>query len=605
MQQQSNTFIFQKNYYFKLLLKLTLKKKSIYVIGIVLLLLTIFLAIMSKVYASESNFSLFSFVNLFVSLSLTIILASYLFLVIFKDLSSQSIDIIAFTKPYNRQYFIATKILFLIFVAFVWAIFFYINSLIFYLINFNLSNQTPYFYIWGFFSPLFAFLIFGSITALISIKFSGKIALASTLISFSPFVLLGSASAFSSTSTTDRFARILNLENAPYDSNTIVDVEKFYLNDKKDHFFIIPKHVDNYKFSERQTRYIGQAWNDSTPAPQLWQTASYLLLPYQFINVFDKKDNDALVNAIAQPKDNLDNFLYYNNLDSKENAYFIDTTPNLPLYKDSNNQPIYLVPGALKNESHFVKDDGNDFVDDNLANRQIIYANEHASDFNIDLPEDAQTIGASSLLVGKLKWSLFKNLLESKVFGNYAQEFFSKIDKQATREDILKTISTAISEDSKLLNLTDPTSAILNPIVNTEKIQSETQRKIYLGLGLIYWLYFKNPYSPILQTILKDSDTGTFDPQQIDLEIDNSTFKIGGYSSYAAQQRVSEKTGRVITRFNLTNSKNFAFQPVSQIIEVKVGQKVVVKGVYPILWLLASSILLYFIFRLYSKKDYR
>lgn len=119
MQQQSNTFIFQKNYYFKLLLKLTLKKKAIYVIGIVLLLLTIFLAIMSKVYASESNFSLFSFVNLFVSLSLTIILASYLFLVIFKDLSSQSIDIIAFTKPYNRQYFIATKILFLIFVAFV------------------------------------------------------------------------------------------------------------------------------------------------------------------------------------------------------------------------------------------------------------------------------------------------------------------------------------------------------------------------------------------------------------------------------------------------------------------------------------------------------
>ncbi|CAT04714.1 ABC-type transport system involved in multi-copper enzyme maturation, permease component [Mesomycoplasma conjunctivae] len=584
---------FKQNYYFKLLLKLSIKKKAIYIIAVFAFTVSLILGILSRIYATPTSFSIFVFTNLLINLSLTIILASYMFLVIFKDLSSQSIDIVAFTKPYSRKYFIATKIMFLVFVSLVWSIFFYIISIMFFLINFNNISQVSSFYIWSFFSPFFAFLIFGAITGLIGSKFSSKISLSVALVSFSPFILLGSISAFSSTSSPNRFAKILNLPYDQYDSGTIADVDKFFLNDKKDHFFIIPKQVDKPTFSKRQIDYIQQAWNNSSSSAQGWQAASYLLLPYQFLNIFENKDNDALVTSVGKQEKYLENYIFYNNLDSKTNAYEISTNPSLKEYKINENLKAFLIPGALKNQSIF----------DNLDNRELIYAHKFASDFNTQLPQDEQTFGGASLLVGKLKWQYLKEILESSKFNSYAKDFYRKIKKNSERQQILDIISSAISEDQDLLNIEDENSTVLQKKIDTKKVESDTQRKLYLAVSLIYWLFFNKPESPILDTLLKDSASQSYDPQQFDIKIQNQEYKIGGYSSYSAQQQVVNN--KVISRFNLTPSNNFVFQPVSQAIEIKVGYQVVNKSAFIVIWIAISAALLYSLYYLYSRKDYK
>lgn len=589
---QVRTNIFKSNHYFKFLFRLSFKKKAIYVFAFLSFITTIMLALIARFYATEKNFSLFSFIVLFINLSLTIIISSYMFLSIFKDLSTLSIDIISFTKPYSRQYFIVTKLLFLTFFGIIWSTFINFLLITFYMINYSFFNQVRSPLLWGFLSSFFSFLIFGSLTALVSHKFSSKLSLSIAIFSFSPFILIGSSSAFSSTSTINRFAEILNLEHNGYDSNTIVDVEKFYLNNKKDQFFIIPKQIDNPNFSKRQIEYIQQAWNDSSAAAQVWQAASYLLIPYQLINVFEPNDRDAIQNAVGLQETFLKNYVYSNNLASKKNSYFLSTTPSLKKYKLSNGQEVFLVPGGLKNDSHF----------ENLENREIIYANENASNFAKILPQDSQTFGLTSDLVGKLKWNLIKEMLSSQPFNKYARKFFAKFTEKTTQKEILAEISKTISTDKELLELNDENTTVLAKKPDINKVENQVQKKVYLATALIYWLYFNKQNSEILDSFLQN-EKNNFDPGSIFVKIDQQNYQIGGFSSFSAEQRVVEN--KVIKRFNLTKSNNFLFQPVLQMMEIKSNYKVVSKNFYPAIWVLISTVLVYFIFRIYSRKDYK
>ncbi|WP_230861158.1 ABC transporter permease [Mycoplasma sp. 'Moose RK'] len=554
-------------------------------------LATFMMALITRFYATDKTFSLFSFINLFINLSLTIIIASYMFLSIFKDLSAQSVDIITFTKPYSRQYFIATKILFLICFGAFWSFFLWILLTLFYLINYQYFNQVNKLFLWGFISPFFSFVIFGTITALISYKFSSKLSLSITIFAFSPLILIGSSSAFSSTSPINRFAEILNLEHEGYDSKTIADVEKFYLNDKKDRFFIIPKQVDNPNFTERQIKYLQSAWNDSTAAAQVWQAASYLLIPYQLINIFEKNDRDAIENAVANKPNFLQPYIYNNNLASKGKSYILSPNSGLKKFKLSSGKSVFLVPGALKNDSHF----------SNLENREIIYANTNAGNFNILLPQDSQTFGLSSDLVGKLRWNFIKEILLSQKFNDFAINFFSKLPKEIDQKIILGKISEAISTNKELLEIDDETTTVFQKNVHSSKIANETQRKIYLAAALIYWIYFNKQDEKILDALLKN-EKNNYDPAAFFVQIDKQNYQIGGFSSFNPEQRVVNE--KVINRFNLTKSNNFLFQPALQIMEVKENYQVVKKWLYPLIWLSFSAILLYLTFRFYSRRDY-
>ncbi|MXR05805.1 ABC transporter permease [Mycoplasma flocculare] len=584
--------IFKSNQYFKFLFKLSFKKKAIYVFIALSFVATTMLALITRFYATEKNFSLFSFIVLFINLSLTIIISSYMFLSIFKDLSILSVDIISFIKPYSRQYFILTKLLFLVVFGIFWSFFISFLLVSFYIINSRYFDQVNSPLIWGFLSAFFSFLIFGALTALVSHKFSSKLSLSIAIFSFSPFILIGSSSAFSSTSTINRFAEILNLEHNGYDSNTILDVEKFYLNNKKDQFFIIPKQVGNPNFSKRQVEYIQKAWNDSSAAAQVWQAASYLLIPYQLINVFEPKDRDAIENAVGVKETFLKNYIYSNNLASKKNNYFLSTNPAMKKYKLSSGQQVFLVPGALKNDSHF----------ENLENREIIYANEDATNFAKILPQDSQTFGLTSDLVGKLRWNLIKELLSSPVFDEYAAKFFESFKAKTTQKEILEEISKRISTDKELLELNDEKTAVLAKKLDIKKVENQVQKKIYFASALIYWLYFNRPNSEILDSFLIN-EKQNFDPGPIFVKIDQQKYQIGGFSSFSAEQRVVEN--KVIKRFNLSKSDNFLFQPVLQMMEIKVNYQVVSKKIYPIIWVVISAVFFYCIFRIYSRKDYK
>ncbi|MHA0306157.1 ABC transporter permease [Mesomycoplasma ovipneumoniae] len=515
-----------------------------------------------------------------------------MFLSIFKDLATQSLDIITFTKPYSRHYFIATKILFLTFFGLIWSVFIDFLLIGFYLINYSFFDQVNTPLLFGFLSPFFSFTIFGGITVIVSHKFSSKSSLAIAIFSFAPFILIGSTTAFNSTSSINRFAEILNLEHNGYDSKTIADVEKFYLNDKQDRFFIIPKQVDNPNFTDRQINYIQQAWNDSSAAAQIWQVASYLLIPYQLINIFEPKDRDAIENAAGNQDSFLKNYIYANNLESKEKNYLLSTVPSLQRYKLSNNQEVILVPGALKNDSHF----------EDLENREIIYANEDASNFDKTLPQDSQTFGLTSDLVGKLKWNLIKQVVSSEVFSKYARTFFESFTEENTQKDILEKISAAISTDKELLDLVDEQTVVLAKNPDITQIENQVQKKIYLATSLIYWLYFNKQNSFVLNNLLKN-DKNTFDPAPFFVKIDQQNYQIGGFSSFSAEQRLVDN--RVIKRFNLAKSNNFLFQPVLQIMEIKSNHHVVIKNFYPLIWAFISIILVYFIFRIYTRKDYK
>ncbi|WP_348602551.1 ABC transporter permease [Mesomycoplasma hyopneumoniae] len=589
---QVRTNIFRSNQYFRFLFKLSFKKKVIYVFITLSFLMTMMLALIAKFYATEKSFSLFSFIILFINLSLTIIIASYMFLSIFKDLSTSSVDIITFIKPYSRQYFILTKLLFLTFFGILWSVFISFLLVSFYMINFKYLGQVNSPLLWGFLSSFFSFMIFGAMTALFGNKFSSKLSLSIAVFSFSPFILIGSSSAFSATSTINRFAEILNLEHQNYDSNTIVDVEKFYLNQKKDQFFLIPKQVDNPNFSKRQVEYIQQAWNDSSAAAQAWQAASYLLIPYQLINVFEPNDRDAIENAVGIPESFLKNYIYSNNLASKKNNYLLSTSPELKKYKLSTSQEVFLVPGSLKNDSHF----------ENLENREIIYASENAANFAKILPQDSQTFGLTSDLVGKLKWNLIKELLSSPIFDEFANKFFANFSNKVSQKEILKKISDTISANKELLELNDENTAVLAKKLDIKKVENQVQKKIYLATALIYWLYFNRQNTEILDNFLKN-EQNNYDPGPIFIKIDKENYQIGGFSSFSSEQRVLEN--KVIKRFNLSKSNNFLFQPVLQMMEIKSHYQVVSKKIYPVIWALISAILLFFIFIIYSRKDYK
>lgn len=70
----------------------------------------------------------------------------------------------------------------------------------------------------------------------------------------------------------------------------------------------------------------------------------------------------------------------------------------------------------------------------------------------------------------------------------------------------------------------------------------------------------------------------------------------------AEQREINNKT---IYRYHLSDSNNFLFQPVEEVYQVTVKTHVVKKNTFVLEWILISAIMLFSLYSLHNKKDYR
>ncbi|MCV3753964.1 hypothetical protein [Ureaplasma zalophigenitalium] len=479
---------FKKSYsYSSFLGHLILKKVSTWCFVLILFLIMIPFTLIARFVANDLNqFLIISYVYIFINLLLTVIFSVIKSLNIFKDLSRNGIDILVFSKSISRKNIILTKIGFLVFLGTIWSLVTFICFIVFYLSNFTYQNHVNYWYVSGFFSPFFSFLIFGFMTSVIALKASSKVAIIAPIITFIPLAVVGSITSIVSTPANNKMAEYLNLEKSNYHSGTLGNVETFYLNNNKDEVFIIPKLEGkrNTEFSKRQKDFLNSINDAAQQAPKPWQALAWLSVPYQFMDVFNQQDHDPIgLNVRLQPN-NLKKYLYANELASEEYQYKIKPTENaLRKYKVSDRMDIaqnihqnYLVPGLLRHRS-VVSENNNG----SLKDREIIYARMNADNINVEFKEDNNIFADPANLVGKISWNVVKNTLDSAVFNAKAEEFYNQylksipLDKKGSANplEIKQEIMTLISYITRYDNDKDQTFNALS--VYLDKINKENK----------------------------------------------------------------------------------------------------------------------------------
>lgn len=598
--------------------KIILKKKSSYVLPIVFFALAIIFSITLSVVQIPDRFKNFTiYAIIFAEMILTIFYASLKALNIYKDLEEEGLELLTYSKPINRRdIFIAKFIVFIIFDCY-WAILMMVSNLIL-VLNLKETNLTLVVLL-SFTVFFFAFLIFGLFASIIGYKFNGKIALAIPLTIISPLIIGGSILSSQSTSSANNLAFYLNTERLLQPAGNEANVEKFYLNNNQDNFYILPNGYDEPTFSQKQIEYLRTAYNLAKNSSTEWQIYSWLITPYQMIDIFNFKNQNIFNTFASNYTTNLDNYLYYNNLDAPTYSYQLNENNVLPRYlvnmgddKTPNYQDVYLVPGALKNNLNPSLDE--------LNNTKIIYARKDADNFNITFPEDEFNNTNASDIVGKLNWTYIKELLDSKVFNAYAKQFIINLmksdhyingdpsDLTYYHNLLINKIQNKISdEQSKFNNLDDNITVLEDSSITNKRIKSNIERQIYLTVALVYYIYF-NQNNDLLTTALLfnnklNDNSNNFTPKQLSFNYGAYTYHIGGYANYSTKQEV--QNNKVIIRYDLKQSNNFVFQPVTQIMQMARNKEIINKYSFILLWAVIASLFVVANNILYIRKDYK
>lgn len=544
--------------------KIMLKKKSSYVLPIVFFALAIIFSIILSVVQIPDRFKNFTiYAIIFAEMILTIFYASLKALNIYKDLEEEGLELLTYSKPINRRdIFIAKFIVFIIFDCY-WAILMMVSNLIL-VLNLKETNLTLIVLL-SFTVFFFAFLIFGLFASIIGYKFNGKIALAIPLTIISPLIIGGSIVSSQSTSSANNLAFYLNTKRLLQPAGNEANVETFYLNNNQDNFYILPNGYDEPTFSQKQTEYLRTAYNFAKNSSTEWQIYSWLVTPYQMIDIFNFKNQNIFNTFQSNYTTNLDNYLYYNKLDAPTYSYQLNENNVLPRYlvnirddKTPNYQDVYLVPGALKNNLNPSLDE--------LNNTKIIYARQDADNFDITFPEDEFNNTNASDIVGKLNWTYIKELLDSKVFNAYSKQFIDNLIKSEGYINgdpsdltyyhnlLMSEIQNEITdEQSKFNNLDDNITVLEDSSITNKIIKSNIERQIYLTVALVYYIYF-NQNNDLLTTALLfnnklDDNSNNFTPKQLSFNYGAYTYHIGGYANYSTKQEV--QNNKVIIRYDL------------------------------------------------------
>lgn len=201
---------------------------------------------------------------------------------------------------------------------------------------------------------------------------------------------------------------------------------------------------------------------------------------------------------------------------------------------------------------------------------------------------------------------------------NYARSFyaylFNKL-KQVNSTDLftnkkllLDEVSSKLNEissDSSEAKLVDPSTTVLDEnAIKNNKIKNLTEKKVYLAVGLLYYLYFAHNDSFLTKALLSNEDPLEKDnPSKIVLEIDGYKYEIGGYSSFTAKQEV--KNDKVVIRYELEPSDNYLFQKVNELYSLERGSQIVDKNYYYLIWVVIAMMVVFLNTYLYMKKDYK
>ncbi|WP_461220517.1 ABC transporter permease [Mycoplasmoides gallisepticum] len=598
--------------------KIILKKKSSYVLPIVFFALAIIFSITLSVVQIPDRFKNFTiYAIIFAEMILTIFYASLKALNVYKDLEEEGLELLTYSKSINRRdIFIAKFIVFIIF-DFYWAILMMVSNIIL-VLNLQETNLTLVVLL-SFTVFFFAFLIFGLFASIIGYKFNGKIALAIPLTIISPLIIGGSVVSSQSTSSANNLAFYLNTKRLLQPAGNEANVETFYLNNNQDNFYILPNGYDEATFSQKQTEYLRTAYNFAKNSSTEWQIYSWLVTPYQMIDIFNFKNQNIFNTFQSNYTTNLDNYLYYNKLDAPTYSYQLNENNVLPRYlvnirddKTPNYQDVYLVPGALKNNLNPSLDE--------LNNTKIIYARQDADNFDITFPEDEFNNTNASDIVGKLNWTYIKELLDSKVFNAYSKQFIDNLiksdgyingdpnDLTYYHNLLMSEIQNEITdEQSKFNNLDDNITVLEDSSITNKIIKSNIERQIYLTVALVYYIYF-NQNNDLLTTALLfnnklDDNSNNFTPKQLSFNYGAYTYHIGGYANYSTKQEV--QNNKVIIRYDLKKSNNFVFQPVTQIMQMTRNKEIINKYSFILLWAVIASLFVLANNILYIRKDYK
>ncbi|VEU75629.1 ABC-type transport system involved in multi-copper enzyme maturation, permease component [Mycoplasmopsis maculosa] len=603
----------QINNHLSFLLKLFIKK----VYFITILSISIFSILLVNILAFTINLVeyakyIFYGVALFEFL-LVILLSSITYVWSYKDLEEEGIEILIFSKPITRKQIFVSKTIFAMIIATVLTFVFTIG-------NISLANALKIesyileITLGSIFSFFFAFLIFGSFVGLIAYKVNAKIAISIPFVASIPLILGGSFIASDNTSTSNEFAKYLNLKYQNNPSGKLNNIETFYLNDQKDKYFILPNGLNNSTFSEKQKDYLENAFKDSNNSGTNYQVYAWTILPFQMLDIFNYS-NSNILGFVGNNENNLSDYLYYKQLDSYLYNYELSNNSSLLKLVTTNTETKekelkYIVPSSLKNNS----------IIPNLINTKLIYSHKDASNFNVPFEKDNFSFGASDDLVGEIDWNILKEALADKGFNILAKEFFENLNKELelvdntnsllVKKTILDNISSILEDSNSKIRLYENSSTILfnEQSLKNKTIKSEQELKIYLASALIYYLYFNNQDSFLLKSLLKnDDETLDYTPSKIQLTFGENTYFVGGYSSYETKQEVKEINGenKVIIRYQLNESDNFMFQAVNEVYELRRSYQVVNKYGYIAIWLLVALLLNAGLSVLYYRKDYK
>ncbi|MHA3839315.1 hypothetical protein ACX1NB_02000 [Mycoplasma sp. HF14] len=603
--------------YISFLHKIILKKKSTLIVPLVWMLISTILAIVLSTLGLndlKSNFVIYAIV--FAELLITIFYASLKSLHIYKDLEEEGVELLTYSKPISRkQVFLGKFSIFIIFGMY-WALVMLYSNLF---IGLGLHYKYLAAYtLLSFVVFLLSYIMFGMIASIIGYKLNGKIALAVPMVVFTPLVIGGTVIASQSTSTSNNLAYYLNAKRELQPAGNKANIEMFYLNNDKDAFYIIPNGYEDKSFSQKQENYIAKSYKYASSSAKGWQAYSWLVMPYQLIDIFNI-DNDNVFDSFSSNKNsNLDNYIYYDHLDSPAYSYDLKENTGLPKYqitmqdvdKNKVQKDVYLVPGALKNEV-------NPTLTGMYVDTNIIYARNGADKFNITFPEDSYNNTTGDSLVGKLNWSYLKELLQSKEFNKYGQKFTREIlesdDYKDLDSDDLTTIASMVfdklqseisDEASTLNNLDDDSVTVLNDAsINNKIIKSKVEKQIYLLTGMIYYIYFNFSGQSLGNAVLYNSATSNYTPKTYQFNIGGYEYNIGGYASYNTKQEV--KDSKVIIRYDLIASNNYLFQPLEQIYQVARDKQIINKYGFIGIWIALGFIFILMNNILYIRKDYR
>ncbi|MGX9358995.1 MULTISPECIES: ABC transporter permease [unclassified Mycoplasma] len=592
--------------YSKFAFNTVFKKKSSIIIPAITLIFSFIVGFVFKFVISEKYLTLASYLYIFSVLIVTVLFASIKALNIFKDFEQEGLELVSIAKPISRKGLVLGKLLSLIYFGLLWSTVLFISSLLSTYALYSGANLFLYSLLF-FVISLASYLMIALITALIGYKLSQKIAITLPLVFFIPLALGGSLLSANATTNVNNAAYFINKKYPYHFSGNEANVEPYFINNNKDELLIIPNGSQNKQFSNEQVSYLREVMKLANNSSSEWQFYSWLSIPYQLLDIFNTKNQNVFESISKTKYSNQDNYIYYNNLDSILYKYKLDENPKLPKFtvtSKEGNIEKYIVPGLLKSNS----------VIPNTINTDIIYAREGASSVNISFPEDNSQFSAENNIVGRLKWQYVYEALNDKIFNNIAKRFVDDFIKNKTSENVIdlhneltKGISTFIN------NLESPINQYLNSnvtvfnenAVKEKKLQSEIERKIYLGVALLNYIYFNYQNNKIFEAVIKNpKSSSAYGDNQIELKIAGFNYYIGGYAGF--EKRLFVKNEKVLIRYELTTSPtNYLFQSADKVFAINREKQIVNKNVYFILWAILIGVLFASVFALYKRKDYK